>query len=151
MTFTLIPLGGGFTGTVFATIRKGVVARFTFERMTLRIFFLKTMSLSITMTSTTVELRGRRTMKRISQDYVATKSARCEVCGRTILPGMTIFNVELGSGRRSVAHSLCAVHLSKKTESEGNKWTSQRKNLRHMRQLEQAVLPICLMWASFVA
>ena len=41
--------------------------------------------------------------------------AKCEICQRTVLPGMYVFDLELRSGRRGVAHSLCEAEL-KKTE-----------------------------------
>jgi len=55
-------------------------------------------------------------MKRISQDYMAVREGHCEICQRTILPGMYVFNVELRGGRRGIAHSLCEQELKKLSE-----------------------------------
>jgi ribosomal protein L32 len=52
-------------------------------------------------------------MRRVSGDYVATKVSRCEICQRAILPGMYCFDVELRSGRRALAHSLCEEEYKK--------------------------------------
>lgn len=52
-------------------------------------------------------------MQRISSDYISNREANCEICHRRMFKGMYIFNVELASGRKGVAHSLCEV---KKTE-----------------------------------
>jgi hypothetical protein len=46
-------------------------------------------------------------MKRISFDYSAVTEDICRVCGRAILPGMTVYNVVLKSGKKAVIHSLC--------------------------------------------
>ena len=58
------------------------------------------------------------TMIRVSQDYLATREASCEICHRTIFQGMYCFRVKLRTGREGIAHSLCEQDL-KKTELEG--------------------------------
>jgi len=52
-------------------------------------------------------------MKRISRDYLSNRNATCEICHRGIFRGMYVFDVELASGRRGVAHSLCESALKK--------------------------------------
>jgi len=52
-------------------------------------------------------------MKRISGDYIANEPGKCKICGRAILPGMFVFNIELRSGKRGVAHSLCEKKMKK--------------------------------------
>ncbi len=54
-------------------------------------------------------------MKRVSGDYISNREANCEICHRRMFKGMYIFNVELASGRKGVAHSLCGSEF-KKTE-----------------------------------
>ena len=62
----------------------------------------------------------QKTMNRISQDYMAVSVAKCEICQRTVLPGMYAFDIGLRSGRRGIAHSLCEIEY-KKTEMEDEK------------------------------
>ena len=50
-------------------------------------------------------------MKRFSSDYKAMKEGRCAVCGRRILAGMTVFDVQLTKGGKGVAHSACESNI----------------------------------------
>ena len=59
-------------------------------------------------------------MQRTSGDYAATTTGRCEKCGRTVFPGMTIYNVKLKNGRQAIAHSLCE-HIQKTKMEVNNK------------------------------
>jgi hypothetical protein len=60
-------------------------------------------------------------LRRVSQDYVAIKAGRCEICQRQILSGMYVFDCELRSGRQGVAHSLCEPELKKTEEGRENR------------------------------
>ena len=55
-------------------------------------------------------------MKRISRDYMTVREGKCEVCQRRILPGMYVFDVELKTGRKGTAHSICERELKSKAE-----------------------------------
>ena len=46
-------------------------------------------------------------MRRTGFDYTAIKEDVCPACGRAILPGMTVYNVVLKSGKKATIHSLC--------------------------------------------
>lgn len=48
-------------------------------------------------------------MKRVSQDYRTVREVICAVCQRRIMQGMYVCDVELESGKKGVAHSLCEV------------------------------------------
>ena len=61
---------------------------------------------------------GGKEMKRLSSDYRAMREGRCELCGRRILAGMSVFNVELTKGGKGVAHSACESKIKGKAEKK---------------------------------